>query len=291
MKLQEYRRALLPLLPVAAIALLLLWRVDRLEHELDHLATQAVAQRLVTAFDAELRRSEAALRALGASPRLTAEDWRGLHAEARAMAPLMMGNNIVVFDDRGWQRLNTLLPADAALPARPATPQELLAVFRQPDAVLSNIFEGPITGTWLSAIGVPAGRGGASAFGVGIGISPDQISRVLESAGLPEGWIAAALDRRGVIGARKREAARFVGEPAVAALLEAIARRPDGVLDTSTKEGLDVSVAYRRIERFGWTVAVASPRGPVTTQRVLRALPWLGALLVGVGLGLAWRQR
>lgn len=251
--------------------------------EVDRLETTAVAQRLAARLDAQFASTESALRVLAASPLAEQSDWTPWHNQAKLALAGMLGNNVVVYDERGHQRLNTLLPADAPLPDRVATPPALLQVFVQPAAALSDLFVGPVTGTHLVGLGVPVNRGERVPFGIGVGISAEQIGRVLETGGIPDGWIAAALDRTGTISARTREAARFVGEKAVEPLRVAAAAQRAGTLTGVTKEGLDVLIAFERIDRLGWTVAVASPRAQQREHQKRNLLLWGVPLLASLG--------
>jgi hypothetical protein len=285
-------RAWPPVLALAVVTLGLLTQLLIQHGEADRLETAAVAQRLAARLEAKFAGTETALRVLAASSVVETRDWTPWHSQAKLSLAGMLGNNVVVYDERGHQRLNTLLPADAPLPDRVATPQALLLVFSQPAAVLSDLFVGPVTGTHLVALGVPVNRGERVLFGIGVGISAEQIGRVLETGGVPDGWIAAALDRTGTIAARTREAARFVGEKTVEPLRVAAATSRAGTLTGVTKEGLEVLIAFERIDRLGWTVAVASPLAPQRERHVRTLLMWGVPLLLSLGwLALVLRSR
>lgn len=273
-----------PLLLMAVVSLGLLAQLLICQGEAARLEAIAVAQRLATRLDTQFAGTESALHVLAASPFAESRDWTPWHGQAKLALAGMLGNNVVVYDERGHQRLNTLLPADASPPDRVATPPALLQVFSQPAAVLSDIFVGPVTGTHLVALGVPVNRGDRVQFGIGVGISAEQIGRVLEKGGVPDGWIAAALDRTGTIAARTREAARFVGEKAVEPLRVAATAQRAGTLTGVTKEGLEVLIAFERVDRLGWTVAVARPLGQQREQLVRLLMLWGAPLL----LSLSW---
>jgi len=109
---------------------------------------------------------------------------------------------------------------------------------------------------------------------------------VLGRRGLPEGWVAAVLDRSGTIIARTRDAERYVGQKAVPTLARAVQMESEGSLESTTKEGTPVYTAFSRSSLTGWTIAAGAPMTLVTTD-LYRSIAWLAlGTLTAFSLGL-----
>ncbi len=283
---RTWRVPLLCLLPLLATAAWL-WvdaaqaREQRLRHE-----ALLTARFLAAAVDRELLAIEAALRVLAQGRALADDDLPTLHREAEAAVRAQIVNNLVLSDRQGRQRLNTLRPWGSALPER-GNPDALEAVFETVQPVVTDLFTGPVTGTPLVAIGVPVLREGQVVYSLSAGLSPDRLGQQLKRSELPEGWIVALVDGQGRVVARSHEAARFVGQPAAAALRERLRTEREGTVDLVTLEGTAVVGAFSPSQRSRWTVAVGAPDDELRRAALARA----GGLLLGLlATGwLAWR--
>jgi diguanylate cyclase (GGDEF)-like protein len=129
-------------------------------------------------------------------------------------------------------------------------------------------------------------RGDEVIYSLNVGLSPDRIGNVLGRRGLPDGWVAAVLDKNGTIIARTRDTEKFVGQKAVPTLARAVQLENEGSLESTTKEGTPVYTAFSRSGLTGWTVAAGAPMTLVTTD-LYRSIAWLAlGTLAAFGLGL-----
>lgn len=275
------------LLPLVLAATVLVVQNHQLERERVQQAALSVARSLSAQVDGELKRIEAGLWILATSPLLQTDDLASFHQRASEAAKLQAINNYLLTDRDGRQTLNTLVPFGQPLPTK-GTPAALRAVFSEDRAALTDLFIGPVTGTHVFAMGVPVRRQGQVVYSLNIGMSSDRMATVMDQHYVPEGWIVAVLDGSGTIVARNREAQSFVGQPAVKPLLDRVARDREGVLETPTKEGIPVLLAYSQSAASRWTVAVGVPSADRSRQSLRSLAGQIALVLLGWVASTAW---
>ncbi|MGD7366619.1 cache domain-containing protein, partial [Ralstonia pseudosolanacearum] len=167
-----------------------------------------LARNLTAILDREMTGVEAGVQVLASSPDLLAGDLAGFHQRARDAIKFQIVDSYVLTDKDGHQVVNTLVPYGTALPSSGVS-QELTRVFRAREPVLSSLFTGAVSRGPVIALGVPVVRGDEVIYSLNVGLSPERIGNVLGRRGLPEGWVAAVLDRSGTIIARTRDAERY----------------------------------------------------------------------------------
>lgn len=122
--------------------------------------------------------------------------------------------------------------------------------------------------------------------------APDaaQLLALLQRQQLPQGWIAAVFDHKGIVLARTRDQARFRGRPGSPELVRRMAQVPEDVIESVTLEGIPVVTAFSRAPSTDWSVAIAIPRAEL--EEPLRThLAGAGAAvlaLLGLSGALAW---
>lgn len=259
------------------------FRQEQAEHN-----TLLTARQVVADLENELAAIEAALKVLATAPELANGDLAGFHRRARAALGAGSVYNYILTNRQGRQVLNTLIPYGQPLPAG-GTPPQLERVFTESRTVLTDLFMGPVVQRPTLAMGVPVYRQGEVVYSLNIGLAPERLSALLKTQALPPGWLMAILDSQGTIIGRSRDPERFVGQPAVQQLREALASAPQSQLRIPTKEGIQAYSALRRSERWGWGVAVGMHEDVLNAA--VRPLIWqvvmVTALVLGVGLLLA----
>ena len=219
--------------------------------------TTATAHVLATAVDGELASARAALFALASSPALAHDDLAAFDAQARVALKDQSFGNIVLIDAGSRQRVNTLRPFGAELPADANPFLRRILVDAKP--VVTDLFEGPVAGRPLVAVGVPVLREGAVRYSLNAGIFPERLADVLRRSHLPATWIAVVADSSGTIVARTHDPERFVGHKVAPGLLARIGVHAEGAIDTTTLEGTGVISVFSRAPESGWTVAIGIP--------------------------------
>ena len=252
--------------------------------------TRQVARALGAAVERDLRSAENTAWALATSPSLQHDDYEAFRLQAASvLRPEFPGVQFVLSDAAGRQFVNTEYPPGAPLP-QPANASRLKPVFESGKPVLSNLFIGKLSNAPVLAIDVPVRKRGEIVAALTVVIRPERLGAILVEQRLPPDMIVALLDTNGVIVARTREAARFIGKPAVPAVLERLRTEDDGVVKTGSLEGIPMVASFSRSSATGWTVVVGVPQDR-QLDRMLPSVPrvLLGVIvLVLVGLALAW---
>jgi two-component system sensor histidine kinase UhpB len=269
--------AVLPLLVFGGIAGLL--SAQRTRAATRSLAVQLVgrsAERISIEVDAQLDLSQA----LAESTALDRGDFAAFGTEVQrltALHPLWQG--IVLTAPDGRTLFSSTLPAAARLGA--ATDQtsfrQVLRTSRPSVGGVAPAGLGPTTAT----LRVPVLRQGVLRYVLSLAVAPDAVGAILDSAGLPPGWIGVVVDAGGHVLARTGDAHESLGQLAGLGLLDAIAPGRPGFTIATTRRGIKVETVARVLPRTGgWVVAFGIPIQ--TLQH-----PVDQALLVLAGVGCA----
>jgi PAS domain S-box-containing protein len=282
------RVVLVVALPLVAIALL--GTLDGVRRERARFNEQMVqtARAVAIALDGDIARVEYALRMLAGTPeggRLPAG--RGLRqaiqaaVDGPALALVLNGEGQAVAEADGW-------------PDRPPGPvtldQELRAAARAtPGTLISNLVALPGGGFAVAAVqAMPAAEPPGL---LALLVPSTRFGQVLRAQNLPEGWVAAVVDREGRVAARTRSEAEFLGAVAMPRTRAVLAEAGAGVVtNITTHDGMFSTTAAARAPRSGYAVVIAAP-APGTWQD-LKGVLGLPAL-AGAGLVIAaiWSAR
>jgi signal transduction histidine kinase len=274
------RLALLLLLPGLMIAVLLTEQVFVTERTGAETALLETARGMSQVIDREFVQAEVLLRTLAAIENAHQLDLPAFDRLARRTA--VMGGAVVMRDASGQELVDTALPPGAALP----THRHAELAPRAEGAVRIS---GPAPGVQPLAVHICDGGDvtyGGQPVTLELIVPAASIATVLGREKLPQGWIAAVINQDGVLVARTQKNDRFAGQQAHAALIQAIARTPDGVMDGTSLENVPVVVAYHRSERTRWTVGVNAPR-LLTAEAGLHStklLVWAGSFAIFLGV-------
>jgi signal transduction histidine kinase/CheY-like chemotaxis protein len=254
--------ALAVLLPVLAFAAVASWATLRGHQRASEERLVDTARALAAAVDSQIAGQVGALTALAASPDAAeGGDLERLRVVAAATGAAF-GSWVIVYGRDGAQLLNTSLMPGAPLPdgdADPARGRALAVETGQP--LVSDLATGRVAARPVAMVYVPVIRDGATRRLVGMPLLPERLSELLAAGRAPEDAGAAALtDGRGVIVARSRDLARFIGQ--------APPPRPQRSLDgeggitraRGIKDGEALRSAWRHLSHApGWTVWVIEP--------------------------------
>ncbi|MBC7698963.1 sensor histidine kinase [Aquabacterium sp.] len=250
----------------------------------------ATARAATTSLDHDIASIESGLHVLAKSAALGTHDLPAFYREAKQALPFQSITNYILIDASGRQRVNTILPPEAPLPTK-VGPAQLQSVFTTGTTVLTDLFIGPATGKPILAIGVPVTRDGHVIYGLNAGIFPDRLAKLLLAQRLPPDWIGVVLDGQGKVITRTRELTSFQGKPAVPDLVRMLQKQREGVLETTTLEGIPVITAFSRSSVSNWSVAVGVPKAGLDAglNENLIMLLIVNTLLSVAAMWLAWR--
>lgn len=251
-------------------------------------SASASAARLLRALESEIDRHVTALRMLATSPHLDRGDLRGFYDQALRARADTDALTLVLFDPQDNQLLNLLVPY-----GRPLPPRRPLDMFPPPDAEpraqVSDLFVGAVTGVQRVSLRVPVMRDGGQRYWLVMVLSVETLGEFMRRQGLPPGWVASVVDRKGITAARTVNAGRYVGTPLVPDMLQRVLHEDTSASYTTTREGIEVLASHARSKRWLWSVTIGAPRAELNAglRSSLLLFTALAAALLLAGLGLA----
>lgn len=262
------------------------YRSGRTQLEKDTIQT---ARALAQAVDNRVLQLEALAQGLATSRFLQAGDLAQFHMQARrALEQTKFPGSVVLTDRSGQQFVNTARPFGQALPVH-GNPEAIRLVLDTRRPLVSNVFFSTLLQRQLVAVVVPVFIENRAVLALTITLPPESLKDILESQGLPDGWVATILDRTASIVARSRETERYVGQKPAAAFHQRFLSSEEGIVEGVMKDGVAVLAAYTRSAASNWTVALSIPQSYLGGQfaRRLSAMALGIACLFAIGLALA----
>lgn len=281
---------MVPLIVFSAIGLSMLLEAER------QAALTGVREALrATALlvDQELSNAQATLRVLGTSESLKNGDVESFYHRAK-VASENPDTWVVLFDRDGRQLVNTLVPFGTPLPRR-QNPENGLEIMRTQKPRVTDLVNGPVRKNWLVALDVPVPLEEGQRYILSQGFVPDYFNRVLQQHTVPPSWIIGIIDRKGITIARSRNAAQYIGKETVPALSSEKRKASEGILRTTSLDGVDIYAVFTTSALSGWTVAIGVPRAEIektARQAVLvTALGLLIALVCAAAAAIVFGRR
>jgi two-component system, sensor histidine kinase and response regulator len=246
------------IVPAWAVATLLIVRSYQHERANIERDTVATARALTQAVDGELKGAQSALSVLASSPYLAAGDLASFYGAAREALHNLPGNNVVLLGPDRHQVMNTLRGFGQPLPQIGGPPQ-LFRPLETGMPTISDLFVGPVTQKPIVAVVVPVISKGRTVYALAMGIFPERLAEILRQQNIPSSWIAAIFDANGTIVARTHLAEKYVGQKGAPILVRRMTEISEGVIETTTLEGLSVLISFSRSTVSGWAVAIGVP--------------------------------
>ncbi len=257
----------------------------------------AAARAMAHRIDLEFARAEALLTGFAAQPGLAEGDAAAFLAAAGRLGPLPDGRVLALARMDAGQIANTAI---GILPAPTPIPPALAEALASGGTAISNQYRGTLTGRPTVAVAIPLpALPDQPRHAIGLSLPGEAVAGAMGTDPLPQGAVAGLMDRRGIIISRSRDAAASIGQPAVAALVAAMAQAPEGVVDGIANRDGELSViGFARAPVSGYGAAVAQPEAvfeaglrDALARLLITALP---VALIGLGiallLGLRLRQ-
>ena len=238
---------------------------------------------------ADLNRQVGALQslviALADTRLLQTGDLAAFHAQASELVR-RQDLTAVLYDSTGQELVNTSVTFGSELPVDPAATSNVAG---SGQAYVSDLTTDARTGKSVVNIPVPVMRDGKLAYVAGLQISNAIAAVIAEQRTLQEQTVGL-VDRRGVIIYRTREPERFVGRQVPPDFLANIEGRDEGSFLTTTRDGVPNYVAFSRVRRAGWVLAVAIPSRVLfqPVNQSLRRLLAFGAGTLLLACLIAW---
>jgi PAS domain S-box-containing protein len=266
-----------PLLVLLAALLLHSASVQRAQLE-DRVAQ--VLDTLLNDIDRDLDRDITILHTLGTSRALATADWPTFYNEAKA--GLQGRAYLVLIDTRGRQLVNTYVPYGEQ-PAMTGDPETLRRITQSKGPVISNLFISLVVKKPVFNVSIPILQDSQIRYVMSLGLLPDDLLALLAAQNLGPEWVTLIWDANGVILARSRDNARYLGQPLPQNMRE---RNQRAVVRTTNLDGMDVLHATARSQISGWGIGVNVPYSLITEQMRSSLLLWGIAAILAVTMAL-----
>jgi len=290
--------ALAPLLLVSTFFLSRQWDLQR-EASLNRLRDLSLALQL--AVDRELAIDQTALQVLATSSAIDARDWSAFYAAAKEAAKVRPESWVLLRGREEKTIINTLVPLGTPLPSfvtRDASPGRLeewegrklpwfdTDVFAGPLRSglprVSDLFYGPVRQGPVVALSVPVKRNDTVPYVLAFAYAPERFVALMQQQPQTDRLFMLVVDGNGNIIAGNHDAAQASGRIAQRPFDAGRALPHDGIVETTTFDGVSAFFAYHRLDLADWTVAVGLPTHAMLAPARRSLLLWLGLLLVVV---------
>jgi signal transduction histidine kinase/ActR/RegA family two-component response regulator len=272
--------AFLPVLAFGVVASFLLVEHDR---EMQRNGTLDRTRAMMTAIDAELNGSIAALQAITAFRSLSTDDLSAFHAAAiRALATQPAWLDVSLALPSGKQLVDASQPW-GAVPFPDDDPGTIARAAATLQPVVGDVTVEKSLGRPAIPIRVPVVRNGAAVYVITAMVRPDAFAELIRKQHVPEGWASGITDRKMQFVARWPPVP--VGSLASVGFRAAVATGPEGWYRGLTVEGIDTFTAHVTSRVSGWSVGLAVPT-PLVEQTARRS-GWFMGLGAVFSIGLA----
>jgi signal transduction histidine kinase len=277
--------ALAAVLPVLAFGVFVSVALVRYERETQRIGTVDQARAMMTAIDAQLRGSLAALQALASSRSLSEDNIATFRVTAgRVLATQPTWLDISVARPDAEKVMDLHMPPGTALgKVRESGSFENALKTLQPQ--VGDVVTEALPGEPGVPLRVPVIRDGRPIYVVTASVRTDAFRDLIVAQQLPPRWICGLIDRQ--FHSVARIPAVPIGSNASPQFIEAAKRSREGWYRGLTVERVDTFTAHITSPFSGWTLGLAIPTGLVEMNAYRSAwLIGLGALL-SISLALA----
>jgi signal transduction histidine kinase len=257
------------------------------EQAFNRASMRETTRALAIALDGEMQRRQSILRTLSHSTSLARGELERFHYHASTVAK-ETGTAIILSDLEGRQLVNTRLAFGAKLPAMLAEERATRARLGNDVTVISDVYVPPAgLGAHSFAIQVPVRRDGKVAGFLTMGSFVSQLHRLFGAQGLPAGWHATIVDRRGVVAARSVDADKYVGKPVREQLAARMAASKEGLSEGFSLAGQPGIAFFSRAPASEWVFLVTVPQAALYGPGIRGTVAMAAISLVLLGLGAA----
>jgi PAS domain S-box-containing protein len=239
---------------------------------------------LVDDIDRDFERHLTILQTLATSQALKNEDWRAFYDQAKA--GLQGRAYLILIDSTGRQLVNTYVPYGEQ-PAMTGDPETLRRMIETKTPVVSGLFTSLVVKKPVFNVSIPVLSDGQLRYVMSLGLLPDDLVSLLASQRLGPEWVTMVWDANGILMARSRDNARYLGSTLPPSLRQQGRRT---IVRTANLDGEDVVHATGQSRISGWGVAVNVPYRLISEQlRYFLLLSGVAAALVtALALALGW---
>jgi PAS domain S-box-containing protein len=271
--------------PVFLVVAVLVWWTASLQRGNTKRTIWTATRALSLALDGELRRAEAILLTLAASPEIDHGDFASVYRQAASLSGT--GAWIALIRPDHVQVFNTLRPFGDPLPLAVGT-NPSWGIIEAGRTFVSDLFVGALAQRAIVSVDVPVVRGGSVRYAIAMAFGPERFAQLLTEEQLPDDWSAAIVDRKGATIASTRDAGGLALGPGPEGPVES-PLTGDGWIPSTPGNGLPVYHEWTTSGMSGWRVGVAVPQPAMAApvRRVLWVVGGAGAVFVVAVAGAA----
>ena len=274
------------MVPLIGVMLLAVYTVSDANQTAQRSTLAYTARAIAVGVDAEINTYFALANTLAVSEELLSDDLAKFDTVARRATASYPNAWVVVTNLDGQQLVNTGLTPGVQLGFRSGG-----GLAAQARAVASGQLEvsdvtfGAARQLWTVTVELAVSRNGSPHRVLTVATTLDGFNALLGRQTLPDGWLAAIIDRQGNLVARAPRRNDIVGTPAAAGFRAKAGQ--EGIWEWPSLEG-DLIVNANAVSlKTGWTVGVAISKD-VLAANSRRTLSWAGPLAVVIAaMGLA----
>jgi diguanylate cyclase (GGDEF)-like protein len=252
-------------LPMLALIAFIL--IDQYRHNRDQLIQKSIltARAMALTVDKDTDSVKSGLYALASSPYLGSNNLQAFHRQASKILQKLNADNIYLADENGQQILHTNRPFGTSLPATRTLPF-IKRVFETGNGTVSDLFTGSIVKKPVVAVIVPVWQGNRVVYALGATFYPERLLALLANQGLPADWVVAIYDGSGHFIARSHGIDSLLGKKGSPAILEQMAIRQEGTLESRTVDGTPVIGVFSKSKVSNWAIGIGIPKAQLTAD-------------------------
>jgi len=217
-----------------------------------------VAHALALVLDREMAKRETTLRTLADAPSLDAGDLQTFYALAQRVAP--PDSAIILSNAAGRILFNTRAPFGTPDAGGVSVVMPLRAEYGPARTIVSNMYRAPIGAQDSFSIQIPVQRAERVIYFLEMSVAVQRLQSVFAEQQLPDNWIGAIVDRNGIIVARNRSAAHFVGSHIHPSFFSLIRSTREGFTNGNALSGERVRAFFSEAPHSDWHFIVSVPR-------------------------------
>ncbi len=275
-----------PAMLLACWLIILSYRNERRAMERHLMDTVRAYSSLV---DADVRERTATLQSLAMSTRLASGDLTGFRVLSQQLVS-RSGEWVSLLEDDGREVMHTRDVRQSQMPPIVVTP-ELREALKERRPYISNLMIGQGAPRHYFYIAFRVTIGGDRPGILCLAQTPALLGNSLLRNGLAHDGVVAVADRARTIVVRSRGHDTFSGRPASDKIQEVTKESAEGVIDSTTLEGIPSIAAFHVSPQSGWVAVVAGHKSDLfdpAKQMLLIALAVSGIVAIGVSLIVWW---
>jgi signal transduction histidine kinase/CheY-like chemotaxis protein len=278
---------LLAALPPLLFSVLLLVQYADTERGRAEESLETAAKGVARSIDTEFVTALATLRALKHSVLLVNDDVAAFE-ERISRTTGETGQAFALFDAGGARVAATVAEPRSGIQTMD---QAFLSRSATDDGTyVSSVMTDPGSGEAFAFVGLPIRRGGQVRWILGAFLYSEDFADVIGNPGVPSDWIVSIVDPSGTHIRRSHLNDKFSGRPLVADLVRHMQSGENGLLVTTSLEGIPLISYVAFAPRSGWAAAVGLPKANLEAplRSSLQYLSVIGLIMTAVAVLLAF---